>query len=206
MTERTQAAVVHYEPAELAVGLREMPLPEVGASDVLLEVRAASVCGSDVHQAYNRHSWPVSFPVILGHEFSGTVARKGKNVEQFKEGNRVVSETAAHVCGTCLMCRSGRYNLCPSRKGFGYGVAWRDDLVRQGARALPPPHSRRPAVRARLPQRAVCRGLSCDLRQRGDPAGRHGGGHRPRADRAACARMAALGGAESAGRGRPPGR
>ncbi len=122
MNERTQAAVVHYEPAELAVELREMPVPEVGDNDVLLEVGAVSVCGSDVHQAYNRHSWPVNFPVILGHEFSGTVAKKGKNVEQFREGDRVVSETAAQICGHCLLCRSGRYNLCPSRKGFGYGV------------------------------------------------------------------------------------
>jgi L-iditol 2-dehydrogenase len=122
MTGSTQAAVVHYEAAELAVELREMPVPEVGDDDVLLEVGAASVCGSDVHQAYNRHSWPVSFPVILGHEFSGTVARKGSSVGQFREGDRVVSETAAEICGTCPMCRSARYNLCPARKGFGYGV------------------------------------------------------------------------------------
>jgi alcohol dehydrogenase/L-iditol 2-dehydrogenase len=43
-------------------------------------------------------------------------------VKQFREGDRVVSETAAEVCGDCLLCRTGRYNLCPSRKGFGYGV------------------------------------------------------------------------------------
>ena len=99
MAQGTQAAVVHYGLSELAVELREMPIPEIGDDDVLLEVGAVSVCGSDVHQAYNRHSWRVNLPVILGHEFSGTVAKKGKNVAQFREGDRVVSETAAEICG-----------------------------------------------------------------------------------------------------------
>ena len=52
----------------------------------------------------------------------GTVARLGRGVTGFREGDRVVSETAAEICGTCLLCRTGRYNLCPERKGFGYGV------------------------------------------------------------------------------------
>jgi L-iditol 2-dehydrogenase len=60
--------------------------------------------------------------VILGHEFSGTIAKAGRAVKGFREGDRVVSETAAAICGDCLMCRTGRYNLCPGRKGFGYGI------------------------------------------------------------------------------------
>ncbi len=106
----------------MAVELREVPVPEIGPADVLLKVGAASVCGSDVHQAYATHSWPVNIPVTLGHEFGGTIAASGREVTGFKEGDRVVSETAAVICGTCLMCRTGRYNLCPTRKGFGYGV------------------------------------------------------------------------------------
>jgi threonine dehydrogenase-like Zn-dependent dehydrogenase len=89
---------------------------------VLLRVGAVSVCGSDVHQAYNTHSWAVNVPVVLGHEFSGTIAKAGRAVKRFREGDRVVSETAAEVCGECLLCRTGRYNLCPLRKGFGYGI------------------------------------------------------------------------------------
>ena len=81
-----------------------------------------SVCGSDVHQAWATNSWPVNVPVTLGHEFGGTVAAAGRDVKSVREGDRVVSETAAVICGTCLMCRTGRYNLCPSRKGFGYGI------------------------------------------------------------------------------------
>jgi L-iditol 2-dehydrogenase len=75
-----------------------------------------------VHQAYGSASWPINVPVTLGHEFGGTISALGRTVKGFKEGDRVVSETAAVICGTCGMCRSGRYNLCPTRKGFGYGV------------------------------------------------------------------------------------
>lgn len=120
---RTQPAVVQYGLEQpLQVALREVPIPEIGVSDVLLAVGAASVCGSDVHQAYLTHSWPVNAPVTLGHEFGGVVAQVGVDVKGFKEGDRVVSETAAYICGDCLLCRTGRYNLCPTRKGFGYGI------------------------------------------------------------------------------------
>jgi L-iditol 2-dehydrogenase len=118
----TQAAVVHYALEPLAVELREVPVPEIGEGEALLSVGAVSVCGSDVHQAHNTHSWPVNIPVVLGHEFCGTVARLGRGVSGFHEGDRVVSETAAQICGACVLCRTGRYNLCPSRKGFGYGI------------------------------------------------------------------------------------
>jgi len=118
----TQSAVVQYALAPLAVELRDVAVPEVGDADVLLRVGAVSVCGSDVHQAYNTHSWPVNIPVVLGHEFGGTVAKVGRAVKGFREGDRVVSETAAEVCGECMLCRTGRYNLCPRRKGFGYGI------------------------------------------------------------------------------------
>jgi L-iditol 2-dehydrogenase len=117
-----QSAVVQYALEPLAVELREVIVPEIGDDDVLLRVGAVSVCGSDVHQAYNTHSWPVNLPVTLGHEFAGTVAKAGRAVKGFREGDRVVSETAAVVCGDCLLCRTGRYNLCPGRKGFGYGI------------------------------------------------------------------------------------
>jgi alcohol dehydrogenase/L-iditol 2-dehydrogenase len=118
----THAAVVHYALEPLAVELREIPVPDVGEGEVLLAVGAVSVCGSDVHQAHKTHSWPVNVPVVLGHEFGGTVARVGRGVRGFREGDRVVSETAAQICGECILCRTGRYNLCPSRKGFGYGI------------------------------------------------------------------------------------
>lgn len=121
MTE-TMRGVVQYALAPLAVELRELPAPAIGEEDVLLRVGAVSVCGSDVHQYHNCQSWPVRVPVVLGHEFCGTIAEVGSRVKGFREGDRVVSETAATICGECLYCRTGDYNLCPKRSGFGYSA------------------------------------------------------------------------------------
>src|SRR5215211_1207050 len=121
MTE-VMTGLVQYELRPKAVELRELPVPEIGEGDVLLRVGAVSVCGSDIHQYHNKQSWPVRVPVVLGHEFSGVVAEVGKRVRGFKEGDRVVSETAASICGQCIYCRAGQYNLCPHRSGFGYGT------------------------------------------------------------------------------------
>ncbi len=114
--------VVQYDVKPRAVELRELPIPEIGEDEVLLQVGAVSVCGSDVHQYHGTQSWPVRTPVVLGHEFSGVIAKIGRRVRGFKEGDRVVSETAASICGRCLYCRAGEYNLCPERKGFGYSI------------------------------------------------------------------------------------
>lgn len=129
--------LVHYALQPRAVELREMAVPEVGEEDVLLRVGAVSVCGSDVHQYHNQQSWPVQVPVVLGHEFGGQVARVGQRVRGFKEGDRVVSETAASICGACVYCRTGEYNLCPQRSGFGYGThGGMAEFVRVPARCL----------------------------------------------------------------------
>lgn len=114
--------LVNYAREPLSVELREVPIPEIGDRDVLLRVGAVSVCGSDLHQWRGSHSWPVNYPCILGHEFAGTVARTGAGVTGFKEGDRVVSETAAVIDETSPLSRSGLYNLDPGRRGFGYGV------------------------------------------------------------------------------------
>lgn len=119
----SMAAVVHYELREGAVELREVAQPEPpGPGEVILKTEAIGVCGSEVHQYHNSHSWRVNVPVILGHEFCGVVAQAGEGARGFREGDRVASETAARICGECAYCRSGDYNLCPQRLGFGYGV------------------------------------------------------------------------------------
>lgn len=118
----SMTAVVQYDLKPGSVEVRELAIPEIGEDEVLLQVGAVSVCGSDVHQYHGSQSWPVAVPVILGHEFGGVVAKAGKRVKTIKEGDRVVSETASYICGQCMMCRTGAYNLCPQRKGFGYGI------------------------------------------------------------------------------------
>jgi alcohol dehydrogenase/L-iditol 2-dehydrogenase len=115
-------ALVHYALEKGAVELREVPVPEVGETEVLLRVRGVGVCGSDVHQFHNRQSWPVRTPVILGHEFCGEVARVGKGAGRFAEGDLVVSETAAHVDPDSPLTRAAQYNLDPARRGFGYDL------------------------------------------------------------------------------------
>lgn len=115
-------AVVNFAPTRGSVELRDLPTPEIGPDDVLLEVANVGVCGSDLHQWTADHSWPVNYPVVLGHEFAGRIAQLGTNVQGWKEGERVASETAAVIDATNPMSRRGLYNLDPTRKGFGYGV------------------------------------------------------------------------------------
>ena len=116
------AAVVNFAPEKGSVELREIALPVIGEEDVLLEVANVGVCGSDLHQWTSDHSWPVNYPVVLGHEFGGYIAALGRRVSDWKEGDRVVSETAAVINAGSPLSRTGLYNLDPDRKGFGYGV------------------------------------------------------------------------------------
>ncbi len=117
-----QPSVLNFAPQPYSVRIEEISIPEPGDNDVILQVAAVGVCGSDLHQWTAEHSWPVNYPVVLGHEFAGTIVQVGKNVTAWKEGNRVCSETAAVIDPNSPMSRTGRYNLDPSRKGFGYGV------------------------------------------------------------------------------------
>ena len=116
------AAVVNYSSTPHSVELREVNQPEPGPDDVVLAVEAVGVCGSDLHQWTGSHSWPVNYPVVLGHEFGGRIAAIGANVRSWKEGDSVVSETAAVIDPNSPLSREGLYNLDPTRKGFGYGV------------------------------------------------------------------------------------
>ena len=119
------AAVVNFSSEPHSVEVREVDRPVCGDDDVIIQVEAASVCGSDLHQWEGTNSWPVNYPVVLGHEFGGHVVELGKNVVadgRWHEGDRIVSETAAVVDMSGAMSRQGLYNLDPSRKGFGYGV------------------------------------------------------------------------------------
>ena len=114
--------LVNYAKEPYSVELRELPVPEIGEEDVLLKVHSASICGSDVHQYAGKHGWKVNYPVVLGHEFAGSVAKLGSRVTGFREGDRVVSETAAMLPPDSPFLRRGLYNLEPKRLGFGYGV------------------------------------------------------------------------------------
>ena len=119
----TMPGVVNYGPEPLSVEMRGVPIPSIDDEDVLLEVRAVGVCGSDLHQYHGKQSWKVNYPVVLGHEFAGIIAQTGERVRSFQVGDRVVSETAAVLDTASPFYRSGQYNLDPNRLGFGYGVS-----------------------------------------------------------------------------------
>jgi L-iditol 2-dehydrogenase len=117
-----QPAVVNFSPEPRSVELREVEAPAAGPGEVILQVEAVGVCGSDLHQWTASHSWKVNYPVVLGHEFGGRIAEVGRDVARWKAGDRVVSETAAVIDPENPYSRQGLYNLDPTRKGFGYGV------------------------------------------------------------------------------------
>ena len=77
-TKIKSAAVVNFAPEKGSVELREIEKPDIGEEDVLLEVVNVGVCGSDLHQWTSEHSWPVNYPVVLGHEFGGNIVSYGK--------------------------------------------------------------------------------------------------------------------------------
>jgi L-iditol 2-dehydrogenase len=116
------AAVVNYAPEKGCVEIRGLPRPLPGEDEVLLEVSHVGVCGSDLHQWSADHSWPVNYPVVLGHEFGGHIVETAREIKGWKEGDRVVSETAAVIDPLNPLSRRGLYNLDPNRRGFGYGV------------------------------------------------------------------------------------
>jgi L-iditol 2-dehydrogenase len=114
--------VVKYKRGEGNMEIQEVPEPRPDPNEVKIEVKAAGICGSDIHIYHDDIKIPIKTPVVVGHEFSGIIAELGENVKHLKVGERVTSETAASVCGLCQYCRTGHYNLCSSRLGIGYWI------------------------------------------------------------------------------------
>jgi threonine 3-dehydrogenase len=100
--------------------MREVPVPHIGATDVLIAVETASVCGTDLH-IFHWDAWAearIKPPYIPGHEFCGTVAAVGELVQGIAVGDFVSAEM--HVaCGHCLQCRSGQAHVCQFVKILG---------------------------------------------------------------------------------------
>jgi len=117
MSGSTRAAVLHA-PGDLRI--EQVPLPPLAPDDVLVEVDAVGVCGSDVHyfEAGRNGQNVLRQPTVLGHEASGVVVAVGTEVGGLVPGTRVAVEPAVG-CGGCATCRSGRYNLCPTGTCYG---------------------------------------------------------------------------------------
>ena len=86
-----------------------------------VQVEAAGVCGSDLHIYHDTISYNIRTPVVMGHEFSGTVVALGEGAPpSIGLGDRVTGEPSIHICGQCDYCRGGQYNMCPQRQVMGY--------------------------------------------------------------------------------------
>lgn len=121
-------ALFKTAPGKGNMEIREAAVPKPAAGEVLIRVKACGICGSDLH-IYN---WDTQVamkpPVITGHEFSGEIAELGPGVEGWKPGEAVTCEPTFSVCGECLHCRSGFYNLCHQRRVIGF---WKDGAFAQ---------------------------------------------------------------------------
>jgi alcohol dehydrogenase/L-iditol 2-dehydrogenase len=118
----SDCGVVNFAPARHSVELRDVPKATIRPDEVLLEVKACGVCGSDLHMWEGTQSWPMNYPVVLGHEFSGVVRDVGSSVRGWSPGDRVVSETHAVIDPASPLSRQGLYNLDPARRGYGAAV------------------------------------------------------------------------------------
>ena len=113
-------AVVKTAYAPGNIELRTVPIPQPGPREVLLRVKAAAVCGTDVHIRH-WNAWAqarMNPPVVIGHEFSGEVVEIGSDVRTVRVGDRVSSES--HIaCNNCQICHEGNRHVCPNTKCIG---------------------------------------------------------------------------------------
>ena len=82
-------------------------MPILNADQVLIRVAATGVCGSDLHTWKGPVSWAIDRPIVMGHEYAGTIEDVGAAVSGWQVGQRVTGETAAEVCGRCAYCKTG---------------------------------------------------------------------------------------------------
>lgn len=100
-----------------------IPMPVVGDNDVLIKIKKTAICGTDVH-IYKWDEWAqktIPVPMHVGHEYSGVIADLGKNVKEYKIGQRVSGEGHI-VCGHCRSCRAGQRHLCSHTYGVGVNI------------------------------------------------------------------------------------
>lgn len=114
-------AVVKTAPGYDQMELLDIDKPKAFDDKVVIQVAFTGICGSDIHTFKGEYKNPKT-PVVLGHEFSGTIVEVGPDVKEYKVGDRVVSETTYETCGECRYCKERDYNLCSNRKGIGTQV------------------------------------------------------------------------------------
>ena len=120
---KTMKALVKKKK-DVGVWLDEVPVPTVGINDVLIKVLRTGICGTDLH-IYKWDTWAqkaIPVPLVIGHEFVGTIVAVGSNVTDFEVGDLVSGEGHV-VCGRCRNCLAGRRHLCKDTQGVGVNRA-----------------------------------------------------------------------------------
>lgn len=105
-------------PAEV-FQLRDVPIPDIRSTDVLIRIEACGVCFHDVVTRNGVMRRGIKMPVIPGHEVAGIVEEVGPRVTRFKRGDRVTTTQRRHICGHCGYCRSSRETSCEEREFLG---------------------------------------------------------------------------------------
>lgn len=113
-------ALVKYALGKGNMEIRDVTEPVPKAGEVKIKVKAAGICGSDLHIYNGDIQIPVRPPFVLGHEFTGVITEVGSKNSKFKIGTKVTAENSRYVCGHCRYCLTGNYNLCPERLATGY--------------------------------------------------------------------------------------
>ena len=113
---KMKAAVLHGK-GDLRI--QTLNIPEARDNEVLIRVKATSMCGTDVH--FYKDELETKTPKVLGHDFFGIVAKVGSDVKGFDEGDRVISEIIRY-CGKCHHCSKGYHHLCVDAKYIGFEV------------------------------------------------------------------------------------
>ncbi len=114
-----QALVKYRTGAGFCEVRKESAEPVPHDNEVLIRIKAAGICGSDLH-FYDGSLTTCIPPVILGHEFSGVIEQAGKNVINFKKGDRIVAEAHKGGCGLCVHCLTGKVEICDHKRAAGY--------------------------------------------------------------------------------------
>ena len=113
-------AIVKTKPGEGHLELREWPEPSAAPGEVKLRIAAVGICGTDLHIV--KGTWSCNPPVVLGHEWCGTVVETGIGVKHLKPGDRVVASNPSRSCGVCYHCMAGNPFMCPERVSAGYMI------------------------------------------------------------------------------------
>src|SRR5512138_3797227 len=106
----------------------EVPVPDYGVNDLLVQVKACAICGSDVHGMDGSSGRRIP-PIIMGHEAAGEIAEFGNAVNGWRKGDRITFDSTIS-CGECWFCKRGEVNLCENRRVLGVSCG---DYRRHGA-------------------------------------------------------------------------